>query len=265
MGLFLARNQPSRGSRSSRRHRRAAPGREQDSRPRSHHNEPNPEKHSCAARTLSRRPPQVQRTGAERRGHPEPPQGTARQAPRTADRAPRLPGKGERPGPAAPRSPRLTPGRQAVDLQRQLLQDRDVLEGVVHGDGSSGPGCHSARRPGRGRRRGRLPRAAVAAEGAAPTQAPPHAARPTAPRPSRQTPRPPCRRFRQEAPPPGPGAAPPPALFRSSRVPPAAPRSPQGQRVGPARPRGRHSPTAVAYKATALATAREQPAPAPGH
>lgn len=52
---------------------------------------------------------------------------------------------------------------------------------------------------------------------------------------------------------------------RSSRVPPAAPRSPQGQRVGPARPRGRHSPTAVACKATALATASEQPAPAPGH
>lgn len=41
-------------------------------------------------------------------------------------------------GEARPRPQRLTPGRQAVDLQRQLLQDRHMLEGVVHDGGSDG-------------------------------------------------------------------------------------------------------------------------------
>lgn len=41
-------------------------------------------------------------------------------------------------GDARPQPRRLTPGCQAVDLQRQFLQDRHVLEGVVHGSGSVG-------------------------------------------------------------------------------------------------------------------------------
>lgn len=83
----------------------------------------------------------------------------------------------------------LTPGRQAVDLQRQLLQDRHRLEGVVHGGGGgrdTGPCPLPARAPG----------GVEGAGGSAQPQAPASGPFPAAP--AAHTPR---LRFRAQAPP----------------------------------------------------------------